>query len=96
MCNLQNRGCDIFCGRTKTGCVVRLTKVVINSFRNTDDTDITADAFTVFGKLIDGIHGIVASDIEKSPDILFFKLIENVYIRRIVINIMRKLVTAGP
>ena len=92
--NLPYSRSYVFCGTSKSRCVICLDKVIINCFWNSDHTDVAADLFGIAGKLADSIHGIIASDVEEISDVVCFEACKKLWINRIV-EIFRKLVSAG-
>ena len=74
--------------------MVCVYKIVINGLRLAEDTDITVDLFGIAGKLADGIHGIISSDIKEPADVHLLEFPEQLRINRIFQR-FRKFVTAG-
>ena len=66
----------IFCGASVAGGMVGENEVVIYGFRNTDEPDLAVVVGGVAGQLADGVHGIVASDIEEVSDVHLPKLLK--------------------
>ena len=74
--------------------MVCVYKIVINGLRLAEDTDVAADLFGIAGKLADGIHGIISSDIKEPADVHLLEFPEQLRINRIFQR-FRKFVTAG-
>ena len=63
--------------------MIGIYQIIIDRLRFTDHSDRTADACRVAGKFTDGIHGIIAANIEEPADIKFLKFAEKYRINRI-------------
>ena len=64
---------NILCGTAVAGSVVGARKVVVDGFGNAYYPHVPITGLEVFGKLCDGVHGIVAAYIEEIADIIFAK-----------------------
>ena len=63
--------------------MVCVYKIVINGLRLAEDTDITVDLFGIAGKLADGIHGIIAANVQKITDLHPVEFVKNGLIKSI-------------
>ena len=70
-------------------------QIVINGLGNTDDLYVQADLLKIGGQLLDGIHGVIAADVEKRPDFAAFQHCGNLFIVAAVLVIIRQLIAAG-
>ncbi len=92
---LYGRG-HVFGGGPEAGRVVGVHEIVVDRFRNPDKADRTADHGAVLGELIDRIHGIVSTDIEKRADLIFVQQIENADVGFFIRANGRQLIATGP
>ncbi len=89
-------GCrNVLCRRAVTGSVVGNGKVVIYRLGAPHKAYGTADFFAVLGKLVYGVHRIVAADIEKGVNIQFFKRFEDMFVSLFVALYCRQFIAAG-
>ena len=87
-------GSNVFGGTSEARGMVGIYQIIINRLRFTDHADRTANACRVAGKFTDGIHRIIATNIEEPTDIEFLKFAEKCRINRIFER-FRQFVAAG-
>ena len=92
--DLTDSGSHVTGSASEAWGMVRIYKVIINGLRLAEDTDVAADLFGIAGKLADGIHGIISSDIKEPADVHLLEFPEQLRINRIFQR-FRKFVTAG-
>ena len=68
-CNLTNRGCDIFRGTSKSWCMIGVYQIIVDGLWFTNHTDRTSNGCGIARELADGIHGIIAANIEEPADV---------------------------
>ena len=69
-------GSYVFRRASEARSVICLDKVVVDRFRHTDDADLISYRSRVAGKFADGVHGIIAPDIEEIAYFKFFKFLK--------------------
>ena len=69
---LQDGG-NVLCGRAVAGGVVGKTQVVVDGLGHTDEPHTAAHLLPVAGQLRDGIHRVVAADVEHGADVVLVK-----------------------
>ena len=80
--SFQLRKCcsNIFCRGTKPRAVIGSHQIVVDGLWCAHDTDIlNVILCTVCRKLINGVHRIVSSDIDKTVDFIFAEYIDNLF-----------------
>ena len=73
--------------------MIRTLQIIIDRLGHTDKTDRAANCLGIIGKLFYGIHGIIATDIEKCHDLQFFQNCKNSLIDSFICTDLRKLIT---
>ena len=69
---LQDGG-NVLCGRAVAGGVVGEHQVVVDGLGHAHKADVAADVCAVVGQLADGIHRVVAADVEHGADVVLVK-----------------------
>ena len=64
---------DVLGRRAVAGGVVGQAQVVVDGLGHADEPDAAADLGTVAAELGDGVHGVVAADVEQRADIVLIK-----------------------
>ena len=75
--------------------MVGCKKVVIDSFRNTDNSHLKVVILCVAGELVDGIHRVVTAYVEEISDVVLFEYLEHCGISLGVTLGILKLSSAG-
>ena len=92
---------QIACGTAIAGRMITAGQVVVNCFREAEYGRnllfrmLAAHLFKISGQLADGIHAVVAADIQKPSDIPFIQTLQDFFVNRVVL-VSRKLEAAGP
>ena len=68
-CDLADSGSDIFRGTSEAGSMIGVYKIIVDGFGLSNYADRTSDVFGIAWKFADGIHGIIAANIEEPADI---------------------------
>ena len=84
----------IFCRAAVAWRMIRQDQVIVDSLRNTDKANVTSVMGCVAGKLADGIHGIIAANVQKITDLHPVEFVKNGLIKSIR-QAFRKLIAAG-
>ena len=92
--NLTDCGRYIFGSTSESRCVVCQDKVIVDRFRDSDETDLAVYSLSIAGKLAYCIHGIISTDVEEVTDIILLKFLKELRIDG-VCQVFRKFVTAG-
>ena len=75
--------------------MVHFRQVVVDGLRRADEADAGADALTVIRQLPDGIHGIVAADIDERLDLVLVQQFEDLFKYRGSLFRIRQFKAAG-
>lgn len=59
----------IFRGTSEAGSMIGVYKIIVDGFGLSNYADRTSDVFGIAWKFADGIHGIIAANIEEPADI---------------------------
>ena len=87
--------CNIFCGTSESRCVVCQSQVIINCFRNAKEFLFVSFYDCVIRQFLDGIHGIISSDIDEGINFQFIQNFKNFVINFHVLMDFRQFKTAG-
>ena len=71
--DLFQDGGDVLGRRAVAGGVVGQAQVVVDGLGHADEADAAADLGAVAAELGDGVHGVVAADVEQRADIVLVK-----------------------
>ena len=93
--DLLHRGGDELGGGAVAGRMVGHRKVVVDGLRDTDEFLIFPVHGSVVGQLFDGVHGVVAADVQEVLDVVFLHEKEHLLIGVFVAFDLRQFVTAG-
>ena len=69
---LQDGG-DVLGGRAVAGGVIGETQVIVDGFGNADEPDAAAHPLAIAAELGDGVHRVVAANVEDSGDVVLVK-----------------------
>ena len=86
---------NVLCRRSVAGCMVCQHQIVIDGLGHTHETNITAHHSAILMQLIDGIHTVISTDIEKPANIQFLQNGEQLLIYLRIVRDIRQLVTAA-
>ena len=92
--DLLHCGGDILCRRAEAGSVVGYNKVVVDGLGHAHDSHLVIVILQILGKLCNGIHRIVAADIEEVSDIIFLEDGKELFVNFISLTNLGKLFTA--
>ena len=70
-------------------------QVVVDGLGHAHKADVALDALAVLGQLADGVHGIVAADVEEVADVQLFQNGEQLFVDGLVLMPVRQLVAAA-
>ena len=70
-------------------------QIIVNSLGASHKADLRTGDDSVIGKLLDGVHGIVAADIDKAVNLQIRQDLEDFFIDLPAVVDVRKLVAAG-
>ena len=82
--DLLHHNADVLGRRTVTGGVVGDHQVVVDGLGHAHEADVALDALAVLGQLADGVHGVVAADVEEVADVQLFQNGEQLLVDRLV------------
>ena len=91
---LHGRG-DIFCRGAEARRMVGDAEVVVNGLGDADDPDADLLLPEIRGKLLHGVHGVIAADVEESADLPLLQRIRDLPVDGIVLVPVRQLIAAG-
>ena len=86
---------DILCGGAIAGGVVGEHQVVVDGLGHAHEPDAAAHGLSVPGQLVDGVHAVVAADVEEPLDIQLLQNGEQLFKHRLVLLRRGQLVAAG-
>ena len=92
---LLDRRADVFGGRAVARRVVGVGQIVVDRLGNADKADVAADFGGVVAQFEDGIHAVVAADIEEVADIIAAQHVENFLIDGLHLVAFRQFVAAA-
>ena len=75
--------------------MIGVHEVVVNGFRHAHEADVAADALGVIAQLADGIHAVVAANIEEIADIQLFENGKQLFIDLRMFQTVRQFVAAA-
>ena len=78
--DLFQNGGNVLCGRAVAGGVVGETQIVVDSLGHTDEPHTAAHLLPVAGQLCDGVHRVVAADVEEVADVQLFQNGEQLFV----------------
>jgi len=58
-----------------------MAQVIVNGLRDADDLHIRSDLLCIFAEFINGVHRVVAADIEECGNLIFLKSVKYYLIR---------------
>ena len=74
--DLFHHNADVLGGAAVAGGVVRNHQVIVDGFGHAHKADLAADVAAVISQLADGIHRVVAADVEEIADVQLFQNLE--------------------
>ena len=75
--------------------MVRKSQVVVNGLRASDKTGRVSRHNSVVGKFLDGVHGVISTDIDKRLNIQLVENRKNFLVHRFILMNLRQFVAAG-
>src|SRR5699024_1588783 len=86
---------DVLGSRAVTGSVVSDHQVVVDGLGHAHKADVTAGPCAVVGQLADGVHRVVAADVEEVADVQLFQDVEQLFVDGFVLVPVGQLVAAA-
>ena len=80
---------------TVAGGVVGAGEVVVDGLRNADRTHLVVRGLQIFAQLCNGVHGVVAADVEEVADVVLLEDGDQVFVEGRIVRGLRELVAAG-
>ena len=68
-CDLADSGSNILGSASKSWCMIGVYQIIVDCLWFTNHTDRTSNGCGIAGELADGIHGIIAANIEEPADV---------------------------
>ena len=93
--DLLHHHTDVLCRRAVAGGVVGHHQVVVDGLGNAHEADVALDAVAVFSQLADGIHGVVAANVEEVANVQLFQDGEQLLVNGLVIVPIGQLIAAA-
>ena len=93
--DLLHHHADVLGSRAVAGGVVGDHQVVVDGLGHTHKADVALDAFAVLSQLADGVHGVVAADVEEVADVQLFQNGEQLFVDGLVLMPVRQLIAAA-
>ena len=93
--DLFHHNANVLGGRAIAGGVVGDHQVVVDGLGHAHKADVALDAFAVLSQLADGVHGVVAADVEEVADVQLFQNGEQLFVDGLVLMPVRQLVAAA-
>ena len=93
--DLLHHNADVLGSGAVAGGVVGDHQVVVDGLGHAHKADVALDALAVLGQLADGVHGVVAADVEEVADVQLFQNGEQLFVDGFVLVPVGQLVAAA-
>ena len=82
--DLLHHHADVLGRRAVAGSVVGDHQIVVDGLRHAHEADVALDALAVLSQLADGVHRVVAADVEEAADVQLFEDGEELLVQGLV------------
>ncbi len=93
--DLLGRSRNIFCRASEAGCVIRKRQVIVNRLGHSQELLLMSLDDRIIRQFLDGVHGVVSTDIDESLNLQLVQNLENFLIDFGILMDLRQLKPAG-